>query len=206
MGVGGTLLALIAFFSAASAKVAGTSLQGLVMQSDVIVLAKVVRAERIEGVFVAVLSVEMTFKGPDAETWAVAATPTWTCDVSSAVVGERGLFFLAPYRSQPATSRYEPGPHLLEQVAGRGLGPLHSITYHGRGRMPVRTVEGEDRLTIWKWDVLLPAEIEAGAVEIPDAHCSGAFDKAVPMEKVLHRVRQYVLDDPAPLTLDPPSR
>ncbi|HET9300777.1 MAG TPA: hypothetical protein VFO11_12590 [Candidatus Polarisedimenticolaceae bacterium] len=197
MGVGGTLLALIAAFSAVSAKVAGTSLQGLVAGSDVVVLAKVMRVERIEGVAIAVLSVEMTFKGPDAEAWAVAATPTWTCDISGVVVGERGLFFLEPYRSRPATSRYKPGPHLLDQVAARGLGLLHSITHSGRGRMPVWTVDGVERLTVYQWEVLLPTDIEAEAVEVPDAHCSGAFDKTVSMERTLDWVRQYVMDDSA---------
>jgi hypothetical protein len=62
--------------------------------------------------------------------------------------------------------------------------------------MPVRLVNGEERLTVWKWDVQLPPEIEADAVDMPDAHCSLAGDKAASIGRVLDRVRQYVMDLP----------
>jgi len=152
-----------------------------------------------------VISVETTLKGPAAKEWALAATPTWTCDISGTRVGERGLFFLEPYRATPGSSQYTPGPHLLEQVAARGLGPLHSLTYHGRGRMPVHLMDGKERLAVWKWDVLLPPEIEAASVETADPRAS-RWEKSVPLEAMLDWVERYVAEEPGALTSPPPSQ
>jgi hypothetical protein len=76
--------------------------------------------------------VQRALKGSLAGTFRLWAYPTWTCDISDAVKGETVLLFLK-----------------------RGSDGYFSIQHAGRGRMPLREVDGRTYVTLWN-DVVLP--------------------------------------------------
>jgi hypothetical protein len=83
----------VLFAVAAHARVATISFAALVKYSKVVVLARVTRVESISGMKVA--TAEVLRGTTDSKTIAFIAEPTWTCDVSTAFVGETVLLFLA---------------------------------------------------------------------------------------------------------------
>lgn len=76
--------------------------------------------------------VQRTLKGSLAGAFRLWAYPTWACDISEAVKGETVLLFLR-----------------------RGADGYFTIQYAGRGRMPLRVVDGRTYVTLWD-DVVLP--------------------------------------------------
>lgn len=189
MRITGFFLGLLAAFGVAQARVAPADIQGLVALSDVIVLGRVDRVEKIEGVPVVVLAVERTLKGPDSKTWGLLLTSHWVCDISTAVSGERGLFLLEPWREGPEDRFESVPPRLTEQLAARGLGAPHAITHFGRGRMPLRVVGGKEHVAVYG-DVALPADLE------PSDKRGGAWDRSVPLDAMLEQVRALTTAPP----------
>jgi hypothetical protein len=123
--------------SPASAKVAAISIEELVAESDEIVVATVTELTpesvlRNQSVF-ARAAVKRTLKGSLTGTFQFLASPTWTCDSSTAVQGETVLLFLKHHRDH----------HFV-------------IAHSGRGRMPLRVVSNKDYVTLWS-DVRLPS-------------------------------------------------
>ncbi|MBI5211163.1 MAG: hypothetical protein HY927_14420 [Elusimicrobia bacterium] len=84
------------------------------------------------------------WKGNPPETVIFLASPTWTCDISDAVLGEKAVLFLK--------SR---GPQLFQ------------IELAGRGRMPLRIVDGVCYATIWH-NVIIPSNVPM--IDGPDPH------------------------------------
>ena len=131
--------ALCAFLSAApaSAKVAAISLDKLVATSEEIVIATVTELSPAsplrEELVLASAQVKRTLKGSVTGTFQFLASPTWTCDTSTAELGETVLLFLNGDR----------GSHYI-------------IAHSGRGRMPLRIVDNKTYVTLWS-DVLLPS-------------------------------------------------
>lgn len=189
------VLGVLGVCGAVWARVAPTDLRGLIAQSDVIVLARVDRVETIEGVRLAVLVVERTLMAPPSKEWALALTSLWVCDISTAVLGERGLFFLQPYHKGPEDTAAFP-PRFQEIVAARGFGQVRSITHYGRGRMPLRLIDGEEHVAVYG-DVALPPNLEAVTVKTSDKR-EIAWQRLVPLSAMLDHVRS--------LTPAPPSR
>jgi hypothetical protein len=110
-----------------SAAVGEIGVKELATASDLIVLAKVSKVEdgpkQLRGVRpdmpplkVEVAQVIESWKGNPVREVRYVASPTWTCDTSTSVEGERVVLFLR---------------------SGKGL-TLTSIAHSGRGRMPVR--------------------------------------------------------------------
>jgi len=188
-----------------NAMVAPADLRGLVAISDVIVYARVDRWETVEGVRLPVLRVERTLKGPRQAEWALAVTSTFICDISGAAVGERGLFFLQPYRKGAEDTLPIPEPQFREKVAARGLGSLRRISHFGRGRMPVRLVDGREHVAYFKWGMTLPAELESVAIETPNKR-EPSWERSVPLPAMLDWVERYVAEEPGALTSPPPSQ
>ena len=141
-------------------KVAGTTLANLVVQADTVVLGTVIRVERSDGWQVAHIAVAETLEGAPAPVLLYLASPTWMCDISSATVGEGAMFFL----SIAARSEGDPSP----PARLRGL-PVLQLTSAGRGRMPLREVDGVMFARVWTIDVELPAEVAT----IPDPDSPG---------------------------------
>ena len=122
--------------SEAGAKVAATSFARLAESSDLIVLAKVdsVTGKPSDPGRRAEATVTEVWKGPEVATVEFHAYRTWTCDISDAKPGETVLLFLSK-----------------EKEKGDGW----VINAAGRGRMPLRTVDGKTYVTPFA-DVILP--------------------------------------------------
>jgi hypothetical protein len=119
--------------SALFAKVASIRFEELVESSDLIVVAEVDSVNRSLLKRYAQARVTEVWKGAETASVEFLASPTWTCDISAAIEGERVVLFL--------TQGKRPGSY--------------TIAYSGRGRMPLRTVDGVVYATFWP-DVILP--------------------------------------------------
>ena len=109
----------------------------------------------LEAIPIAKVSVQRPLKGvEEGETLHYLATGTWTCDISRAVVGERALFMLResdwPRHLQPA-ARSE----LRRRTASA---PVFAVAHSGRGRMPLREVEGIEYAT-YRHNIVLPEDL-----------------------------------------------
>jgi hypothetical protein len=167
---------LMSFPAAVWAKVAEIPLKELVAQSDLIVLAKVSKVEdgpaeikteddrSFPRVKVAAAEVIETWKGRSLREVRYVASPLWTCDISSAETGERVVLFL---------------------VSGKDS-PIMMIAHSGRGRMPLRQVEGKSYATIWSEDVQLPR----GTVTIPGPEPRYSFIRSIELSKLKELVRE----------------
>lgn len=178
------------------AKVGSISFEDLASSSEQIVIGKVETVTSIEDVRVAKVAVTRTLKGTPVNELYYLAEPTWTCDITSAEVGETALFFFYKYgfTANPKSRETLPdGQILLKTDYEEPLGfraQIESLTkgnsfwmvaHSGRGRMPLRTINGVDYVTLWTEDVILPKRIKT--VEGPEAEYdfirSVAFDGIV---------------------------
>lgn len=129
------ILAACAVASQAFAKVASISFEQLVQSSDIIVVAKVKSVGHLIDKRYAEATVVEVWKGTPAERVEFLAAPTWTCDISEAIEGETVLLFLTK----------------------GGDSGSYAIAHSGRGRLPLRTVDGKSYATFWP-DIRLPKE------------------------------------------------
>jgi hypothetical protein len=121
----------------AFAKVPSISFEQLVQGSDIIVVAKVESVSSpLLGKRYAKARVTEIWKGVKTEAVEFLASPTWTCDISEAKKGEAVLLFLTK----------------------GGKSRSYAIAHSGRGRLPLRTVNGKSYATIWP-DVILPKDV-----------------------------------------------
>jgi hypothetical protein len=139
----------------------------LAEESDVIVVAKVdsVSGRPDDGNRRAKATVTEVWKGPNVKTVEYRVSPTFACDVSDAQQGESVLLFLAK-----------------EEETGWG------IVWAGRGRMPLRNINGKDYLTHFD-DVIFPAKTPS--VKTPEKRDDG-FETAVELKIVKDLVRQAI--------------
>jgi hypothetical protein len=168
-------LVLVSFPTLLCAMVAEIAFKELVVHSDLIVLAKVLTIEetppetksgddRIPPVKVATAQVIETWKGAPLREVRYIASPLWTCDSSSAERGERAVLFLE----------------------NRKGSPIMVIAHSGRGRMPLREVEGRSYATIWSEDVQLPK----GTATIPGPKPKYSFIRSVESSTLKELVRE----------------
>jgi hypothetical protein len=149
-----TACGLVAAFPG-EARVRSIKLSELIRGSDYIVLARVDRVLTIDGLKVAKAVSRQALKGPpNGKAFYFIADRTWTCDISAAETGETALLFLVRARSDRIERRMIRMP-----TAHVTLKPLFHIADSGRGRMPLRTVNGQTYVTLWTDDVELPARI-----------------------------------------------
>jgi hypothetical protein len=132
----------------ASARISSTSIEELIARSNEIVVAKVTEmlpTSTSQGDLVyATATIQRTLKGSLADSFLFRASAGWVCDTSGAVKDETALFFL--YRGDDGT-----------------FGIMHA----GRGRMPIRVVDGKTYVTLWEGDIHLPEG--APTIAGPDA-------------------------------------
>lgn len=120
--------------SHAFARVGSIALNELPRESEIILVAKVKSVTQpLIGRRYAKAEVVEVWKGDQKERVEFLASPTWTCDVSEARKGETVLLFL---------------------IKG-GKSRSFTIAHSGRGRMPLRTVNGKEFVTFWP-DIRLP--------------------------------------------------
>jgi hypothetical protein len=156
------------------ARVVNITLKELVDRSDLIVLADVVKVEDgpadlklgeevVTRIKIATAQVLEVWKGNAGRQVRYLASRTWACDVSQAKVGERVVLFLA----KPNDS------------------PFRAISHSGRGRMPIRDVQGRLYATIRAEDVRLPK----GFMTIPGPESKYDFIRSVDLSGLRWTVR-----------------
>lgn len=111
----------------------------MVKYADTVAVALVTRVDGARGEELAEAEVEAIWKGEPASTLRFRAHGTWTCDTSTAHVGERVLLFLSAFDDE--------------------LGARH-LLHSGRGRMPLTY---DDAVRVRVSDVVLPDEDEQPA-------------------------------------------
>jgi hypothetical protein len=119
------------------AKVGSVPLDAIIDGSDVVVVAHVESTTRtfiLFGSRHARAKVLEVWKGDPGSEVEFLASPTWTCDISDAEVGETAVLFL------------------------KRSGSSYEIAHSGRGRLPVRQIEGRPYGTLWP-GVILPEEV-----------------------------------------------
>jgi hypothetical protein len=156
------LSALFALFFLASAdsaraKVGGMTLKEMIKYSAYIVVARVESVKVVDGIRVARAVPQQEFKGERGQKpFYFVAEGTWRCDTSTAVEGETVLLFLSRIKDNVVKRDMIGKP-----VARVKVEPLFSITHSGRGRMPVRIVEGKTYVTLWTGGVSLPRSMKS---------------------------------------------
>ena len=161
-----------------AARVGSISFEDLVKRSDYIVVGEVVAVDNVEQIKVAKVHVTRTLKGSPTQDVYFLASPTWTCDITSAEVGEKALFFFT--KNQSATN-----PKTQ---------PFFQIAHSGRGKMPLRQIEGIDFVTSWS-DVRLPKEINTVAGPEPKYE----FIRSAPLEQIIEYVERILSQPKYPI-------
>ncbi|BBO24375.1 MAG: hypothetical protein AMXMBFR19_09360 [Chthonomonadaceae bacterium] len=129
--------------ASAQAKVATISLNALAKLSDLILVAEVERVELRAGVRVARIKTIQFVKGSAECPIAFVAERTWTCDLSTAIAGERVLLYLSSIGK--VKGRTMNGQDLgAAQAACKKDGiQLYTLTHSGRGRIPLSLNKGQ---------------------------------------------------------------
>lgn len=169
---------LTAVSAAPVTKVASVRLEDLVRYSDRVVVGRVERVADVErdphrkrarrsrvdelgdALRFAELSVQSDLKGAGEPRVLFLAQSTWTCDVTSAEVGEEVVLFLN------ADEGFESeGPSFSERLrASFGSDEAYRVLWSGRGRLPLSDLDGETHALAMR-DVKLPDSLESLPVE-----------------------------------------
>ena len=150
------------------------TLKELIDGSDLIVVASETKIEDgpaglklgedvMPPIKVATARVLEVWKGNAGHEVRYVASSTWTCDISEAKVGERVVLFLMKPKDWP----------------------FMLIEHSGRGRMPIRDVEGKLYATIWAKDVRLPK----GFMTIPGPETNYEFIRSVGLSRLRWTVK-----------------
>lgn len=169
----GALLLLSIGAMEARAQVAPVELARLIVEADCIVVGTVTRMEPREFAHV---RVERVLKGPRSlATFAYPISPRWSCDVTSAEIGERALFFLVAPGRDPRRQ------HVYLSVVGTfARTPGFSVMHAGYGVLPVHPVDGLDHVVHWP-GVIMPADM-------PGLNVDPKLGAIAPLERVAERI------------------
>lgn len=171
----------------ASAKVGPTDLTSLATSSDVIAAVNVVRVHSKKGARIAEASVSRIVKGPsDLKTLYFVASPTWTCDISTAEEGENALVFLRKIKDRSSVSGRDFGYDW--ELPTEGYDPLHKIAHSGRGRMPIREKDGVKYAEVWVGDVRLPQGLKTHPGRRPEY----SFIRDVRVDEIIRELEKIV--------------
>ena len=119
------------------------------------------------------------------------AEGTWTCDVTQAIKGERGLYFLEATGVGDLVT-----PESMKRLSKATLGaPLYRVAWSGRGRMPFRTIAGRDYATIWEGAVEPPSTVDT--IPGPDPRYT-EFKRGVSLDDLRQYLRFRLLPVPKP--------
>ena len=180
------LIPLLALLGGAHrAEVASIELENLVRLSDLVVVGQVIDVRTVSrgipDLPIAEVRVDTVLKGsPETSRALFVAAGSWTCDTTEAVRGERGLFFL----------RREPEKEQLRRAVEDAFGPgeLLRVQWSGRGRMPLRDVDGRAFATYWT-DVVMPRDLE----NIPGPQREyESFIRSAPLDQLGRRIATFV--------------
>ncbi len=195
-------LALLTWVNPAAGMLRGTNLDELTRRAALIVRGRVTRVESVHGVRIAHLQVERTLKGEATADAYFVADPSWSCDISDANKGERGLYFLSvhhfsmdpvppvdPSSGEVYIGGYQEAVGFRESMKAMAQGrPLYDVTHSGCGRFVVHTVDGLESLMFSH--VALPATVQAR--KLPE--CTSSFKDAAPVSNIIDYVIQQVVE------------
>ncbi len=154
--------------SNASARIGSAPIDQLIAHSDAIVVAKVSEllptSTSEKDLVYATASIQRTLKGTLADSFLFRASGGWICDTSGAVKDETALFFL-----------------------GRGDDGTFYIQWAGRGRMPLREIDGKTYVTLWD-NVVLPK----GAPMVPGPDPRYDFIRSVELTYIEDLIRKQL--------------
>jgi hypothetical protein len=172
---------------AASAKVGSATLEEMAEGSEVIAVVDDVKIHSVNEVHIAEATVSKIVKGPsDLKTLYFVASPTWTCDISAAEEGESALVFLHKISDRSAVFDKDLGYDF--ELPAEGYDPLYQVSHSGRGRMPIREVDGEKYAEIWLGDVRLPKGLETKPGREPEYD----FIQDVKLDEILGTLKKIV--------------
>jgi len=183
-----TVAALSLMFGhAASARVGSLTLEEMAEGSDLIAVVDDVKVHSVNEVHIAEASVSRILKGPsNLKTLYFVASPTWTCDISAAQDGESSLVFLHKISDRSKVFHKDLGYDF--ELPAEGYDPLYQVSHSGRGRMPIREVNGENYAEIWLGDVRLPKGLETKPGRDPDYD----FIQDVKLDEILGTLKKIV--------------
>ena len=125
------------------AKVATISIGELARASDLILVAEVQRVEVKAGVQVARVRVIRFIKGEAECPIAFVAEPTWTCDTSAAVPGERVLLYLTAAVAPQERTMNGKNVGAVQASCKREGTQLYVLSHSGRGRIRLSLTKGQ---------------------------------------------------------------
>jgi len=175
----GLVAAVVALWLAGTPPVAArkarTDIVELSARSDAIAVARVDRVLLHGGMRIAVATVLRPIKGLNAnQRFSFLAEPTWTCDSSTAVLGETVLLFLERPGDGFDNWLIEVHPDAWERRAEHPARPFFKVAWSGSGRMPVTEwaspaylegyegpsmAAGRQTPSVWVGDVEFPAAL-----------------------------------------------
>lgn len=168
-----TLVMALAAASTCFADAGTMKLKDMIRRSEYVVLGKVSRVEVVDGVRLAEIEVGRTLKGnPGVTRLYYWASPSWSCDVSNAEVGEEGLYFLWNIDKEFSTPS-EAHLQFLEKARPFTRGArIYLLEHSGRGRLRPKYIDGRGYLYVHKdGDVIFPSSIKI--VKRPDPQNPG---------------------------------
>ena len=164
------------------ADLAGTNLSGLILNSDLIVIAAVVEIVEDQGVTVARAVPKRALKGMLPKHLFFVAEATWACDSSRAELGETVLLFLEKADSQWIGFKMNRRPPAMLKSR-----PLFRICHAGIGRMVIETVHGKVGVTASTYGLDLPLRLPRLKRTSSDADSSLRTVPLTAMEKMILR-------------------
>lgn len=116
-------------------KVATITVNELFRNSDLVVIAEVKEIRKVSGIQIASADIQQTFKGePAIKSVDFVAESAWSCDISTAIKGERVLLYLSTSNFEsPIYEEFKQIANLASQYRAKGL-QLYGISHSGRGR------------------------------------------------------------------------
>jgi hypothetical protein len=174
------------------AKVARTTLGQLIMGSEAIMIAHVEGLLSFDGLTVARAVPARVLKGRERGTPIYfVAGPTWACDTSTAVRGETVLLFLLHAKSARVERR-----HIHRPTARVAVQPLYFLDAAGRGRLPIREVNGQPTVLIRNREIEVSAGLRpVSTTDHPWAGPVGHF-RLADVEKTIRNRLSAVEPDP----------
>ncbi|HUR28698.1 MAG TPA: hypothetical protein VM509_10970 [Planctomycetota bacterium] len=110
------------------------------------------------------------------------AQRTWTCDTSEAVTGETALFFFNSLAlPEPSRPRF-----LRSMLEFTSDSPAYRIAHSGRGRMPLRVVDGDPYATYWT-EVVMPQDLPN--IDGPEPEYVG-FIRSAPLPLLVSKIKE----------------
>ncbi len=125
------------------AKVATIRIGELARESDLILVAEVQRVEVKAGVKIARVRVIRFVKGEAECSITFVAEPTWRCDTSAAVPGERVLLYLAAAVDPQERTLNGKNVDAVQASCKREGTQLDVLSHSGRGRIPLSLNQGQ---------------------------------------------------------------